>query len=264
MARGASSDNSESNRAIQVIEATLMAAADNLRDNPDRKKQIKILSLNLGIAAADIITLKLGLIGGGALATAFGSTIIFLSVVGVTYGNYRLFSEPEESIPPDVYYKEKLIEHLGIKTFEEDIKTAIDQVERLQKKNNTIRDILLQIFDDSKITIKKFSVAIAEVNNSFFMNIQNIIYKLEIFDEDDYKLRKDKHKAGTGSRQIREDNYNEYVTSIEAAIEDNEQILLMLEKFLLRIIDLKSSDSGKRKQTTEKIDELIELLNKYG
>ena len=41
--------------------------------------------------------------------------------------------------------------------FEENIKMAIDQIERLQKKNNTIRDILPQIFGDSKITIKKFS-----------------------------------------------------------------------------------------------------------
>jgi hypothetical protein len=263
MARGESSNNSESNRAIQVIGETLLSAADKLRGNPDRKKQIKILGLNLGIAAADIITLKLGLIGGGALATPFGVTIIFLSAVGVTYGNYRLFAEPEELIPPDIYYKEKLIEHLGIKTFEEDIKMAIDQVERLQKKNNTIRNILPQIFGDSKITIKKFTAAIDEVNNSFFMNIQNIIYKLDIFDEDDYKLRRDKHEARTGSQQLSEENYNEYVTSIEAAIEDNEQILLMLEKFLLRIIDLKSSDSVKRKETTEMIDGLIELLKNY-
>jgi hypothetical protein len=263
MARDGSSNNSQSNRAIQVFESTLLSAADKLRDNPERIRQIKILGLNLGIAAADIITLKLGLIGGGALATPFGVTIIFLSAVGVIYGNYRLFAEPEESIPPELYYKEKLIEHLGINTFEENIKMAIDQVDRLQKKNNTIRDILPQIFNDSEITIKKFSTSIADVNNSFFMNIQNVIYKLEIFDEYDYKSIKDKHEAGTGSRQIREDNYNEYITSIEAAIEDNEQILLMLEKFLLRIIDLKSSDSGKRKETTEKIDELIELLIKY-
>ncbi|MDD4652654.1 MAG: hypothetical protein PHQ34_10535 [Methanothrix sp.] len=262
MARDTSSNNSDSNRAIQVIEATLLSAADKLRDNPDRKKQIKILGLNLGIAAADIITLKL-LIGGGALATSFGVTIIFLSAVGVTYGNYRLFAEPEELIPPDVYYKEKLIEHLGIKTFEENTKMAIDQIERLQKKNNTIRNILPQIFGDSKITIKKFTAAIDEVNNSFFKNIQNIIYKLDIFDEDDYKLRRDHHEARTGSQQLSEENYNEYVTSIEAAIEENEQILLMLEKFVLRIIDLKSSDSGKRKQTTEMIDELIDLLDKF-
>ena len=60
MARGESSNNPESNVAIQVIESTLSAAADKLRNNPERKKQIKILGLNLGIAAADIITLKLG------------------------------------------------------------------------------------------------------------------------------------------------------------------------------------------------------------
>jgi hypothetical protein len=48
MARGESSNNLESNVAIQVIESTLSAATDKLRNNPERKKQIKILGLNLG------------------------------------------------------------------------------------------------------------------------------------------------------------------------------------------------------------------------
>ncbi|MEI8003432.1 MAG: hypothetical protein WCG94_03765 [Methanothrix sp.] len=99
MAIGRRSDNSEGNGAIMGIEATLSAAADKLRNNPDRKKQIKILGLNLGIAAADIITLKLGILGGGGLGLAFGSTIIFLSAVGVIYGNYRLFDGRGRPIP---------------------------------------------------------------------------------------------------------------------------------------------------------------------
>ena len=60
MATDGSSDNSESNGAIMGFEAMLLAAADKLRNNMDgnkeRKKQIKLLGLNLGIAAANIIT----------------------------------------------------------------------------------------------------------------------------------------------------------------------------------------------------------------
>ena len=73
----------------------------------ERETLIKLLGLNLGIAAANIITFSPGLIGlelvgASALATAFGSTIIFLSGAGLIYGNYKLLTVPEKEkeIPP--------------------------------------------------------------------------------------------------------------------------------------------------------------------
>ncbi len=266
MTRGTSSNNSEGNGAMLVLESALGAAADKIPNNPDRKKQIKILGLNLGIAAADIITLKLGLIGSGGLATAFGVTIIFLSAVGVIYGNYRLLAEPKRSIPTQEDYIEALNKHRGLKTFEETIDLAIDQIERLQKKNKNILVILPQIFGDSEITCNKFSAAIVEVKNSFFANIRNILNKLDTFDEEDYNFIRKKHEEGTVSQQIMKDKfevYNEYVTTIKAATEDNEQILLMLDKLLLRISDIKNPDSCQRDQMAETIDDLINQLKYY-
>ncbi len=265
MARGTSSNNSEGNGAMLVLESTL-SAADKIRNNPDRKKQIKILALNLGIAAADIITLKLELIGGGGLATASGITIFFLSAVGIIYGNYRLLAEPKRSIPTQEDYIEALNKHRGLKTFEETIELAIDQIERLQKKNKNILVILPQIFADSEITCNKFSAAIADVKNSFFANIRNILNKLDTFDEEDYNFIREKHAEGAVSQQIMKDKfevYNEYVTTIKAATEDNEQILLMLDKLLLRISDIKNPDRSQRDQMAQMIDDLISQLKYY-
>jgi len=272
MARDGRSNNSESNGATLGFEATLRAATDKLRNNTDRKnmdrkKLTKLLGLNLGIAAADIIAISSGLIGGeGALAAAFGSTIVFLSAVGVIYGNYRLLAEPEKSIPTAEYYIEALNKHRGLKTFEETINLAIDQIVRLQKKNKNILNILPQIFGDSEITCNKFIAAIAEVKNAFFMNIRNILNKLDTFDEEDYNFIRDRCESGAVSQQIMKDKsevYNEYVTSIKAATEDNEQILLMLDKLLLRISDLNGSDSGQRDQMAYMIDDLIKQLKYY-
>jgi len=266
MSRGISSNNPESNEAIQIIESTLGSAADKLRNNPEKKKQIKILGLNLGIAAADIITLKLELIGSGGLATAFGITIFFLSAVGIIYGNYRLLVEPKSSIPAPEDYIEALNKHRGLKTFEETIELAIDQIERLQKKNKNILVILPQIFGDSEITCNKFIASIAEVKNSFFANIRNILNKLDTFDEEDYNFVREKHAEGAVSQQIMKDKlevYNEYVTTIKAATEDNEQILLMLDKLLLRISDIKNPDISQRDQMAEMIDDLINQLKYY-
>jgi hypothetical protein len=237
----------------------------------DRKRLTKLLSLNLGIAAADIITFSPGLggvviFGGSALATAFGCTIIFLSGAGVIYGNYKLLAGHEKVIPPAEYYIEALNKHRGLKTFEETINLAIDQIVRLQKKNKNILDILPQIFGDSEITCNKFNAAIAELENAFYMNIRNIINKLDTFDEEDYNSIRKKHEAGAVSQQIMKykfEVHNEYVTSVNAATEDNEQILLMLDKLLLGISDIKCPDSGQRDQMADMIDDLINHLKYY-
>lgn len=273
MATDGKSDNSESKGAIMGLEAMLLTAADELSDSldgnkMDRKKLTRLLGLNLGIAAADIITISSGLIGSSILGTASGITIIFLSVVGVIYGNYRLLTGDEKviPIPTPEYYIEALDKHSGIKTFEEKINLVIDQIGRLQKKNKNILDILPQSFSDSEITCNKFAAAIAEVKNAFFTNIRKILNKLDTFDEQDYNFIIKKHEEGAVSDQIMKDKfevYNEYVASISAATEDNEKILLMLDKLLLRISDLNFSDSSQRDQMADTIDDLMKQLEYY-
>ncbi|NLJ21532.1 MAG: hypothetical protein GX426_00270, partial [Methanothrix soehngenii] len=115
---------------------------------------IRLLALNLGIAAANIAVFSSGLLAvdlfGSALEKAFGSAFLVLSGSGLVYGNYKLLSEPEKAIPIGAKstkedYVEALNEHRGLETFERNIDLLLDQIERLQKKNKTIRDILLQI-----------------------------------------------------------------------------------------------------------------------
>jgi hypothetical protein len=145
----------------------------------ERKKLIKLLGLNLGIAVADIITIS-GIIGGGQLATASGITIIFLTSAGLIYGNYKLHKEPEEEVIPipEPWTMEKYIEELNIyrwsKTFGKNVALLLDQIQRQQKKNKTIRDILLQKFSPREISYQKFDAVIPEVEKIFFRNIRRI------------------------------------------------------------------------------------------
>jgi hypothetical protein len=247
----------------QVIRAALIN---------DRKKLIKLLSLNLGIATADIIILsQLELVS--ALAIAFGSSIIFLSGAGLIYGNYKLFTEPEKVTLPDKPwtredYIEALNNHRGLKTFEETIDLMLDQIERLQKKNKIIRDILLQIFSASEISYKKFDAVIAEVEKIFFMNIRSILNKMNAFDEEDYNFIRKKHESRAFSQQFIEEKlkvYNEYMTFVKAATEDNEQILLKLDKLLLEISGLNCIESDQLEQMAGviEIDNLIKQAKNY-
>ena len=243
----------------------------------EREKWVRLLSLNLGIAAANIIVFSPGLIGlelgASALAAASGSTIIFLSGAGLFYGNYKLLSEPEKSIPISQIstaegYIEALNDQRELKTFEKSIELLLDQIERLQKKNKTIRDILLQIFRASEIAYKKFDAVIAEVEKIFFMNIRSILNKLNAFDEDDYNFVRSRQEAGAFSEQFMEEKlevYYEYIKFVNAATEDNEQILLKLDKLLLEISGLNSIESGELEQMAGmiEIDNLIKQAKYY-
>jgi parvulin-like peptidyl-prolyl isomerase len=231
----------------------------------DREKKIKLLGLNLGIATANIITFSQPeAILTSTLGMAFGSTIIFLSGVGLIYGNYKIFKVPEEVISIKPITPEDYIEALnnlrGLKTFEETVDLLLDQIERLQKKNKIIRNILLQNFSASEIAYKKFDAVIAEVEKIFFINIRSIINKLNAFDEEDYNFIIKKREEGAFSKQFIEEKfrvYDEYITFVKAATEYNEQILLKLDKLLLEISDLNCIE----RDQLEKLPGMIEITN---
>ena len=238
---------------------------------------IRLLALNLGIAAANIAVFSSGLLAvdlfGSALEKAFGSAFLVLSGSGLVYGNYKLLSEPEKAIPIGAKstkedYVEALNEHRGLETFERNIDLLLDQIERLQKKNKTIRDILLQIFNASEISYQKFDAVIAEVENIFFKNIRSIINKLNAFDEEAYNFIKKQRNAGAFSEEIMQEKfkvYNEYIRFVKEATEDNEQILLKLDKLLLEISGLNCIESGELEQMAGmiEIDNLIKQAKYY-
>jgi len=238
-------------------------------DRLDRKKLIKLLSLNLGIAAANIITFSpafvgLELFGASALETAASSTIIFLSGAGLIYGNYKLQPGSKSVIPPKKMTVEEYIEELtaykGLKTFEESVDLLLDQIERLQKKNKIIRNILLQNFSASEISYSKFDAVIVEVENIFFTNIRSIINKLGAFDEEDYNFILKKREEGAFSEQFIEEKfrvYNEYITFVKAATEYDEQILLKLDLLLLEISGINCIESDQ----LEKMPGMVEINN---
>ncbi len=231
----------------------------------DREKEIKLLGLNLGIAAANIIVLPEVFVVGGAFAAAFGSAFIFLSGAGLIYGNYRLLTEPKRVTSANKImtvddYIDELNTHRELKTFKKTVDLMLDQIERLQNKNKIIRDILLQIFSASEMSYKKFDGVISEVEKIFFMNIRSILNKMNAFDEEDYNFIRKKRESGDFSEQFMDEKsrvYNEYISFVKAAAENNEQILLKLDKLLLEISDINCVKSGQ----IEKMPGMIEIDN---
>ncbi|MDF0591160.1 hypothetical protein [Candidatus Methanocrinis natronophilus] len=244
----------------------------------DRERKIKLLGLNLGVAAANIIIFSpAGLIpdifAASKLIATFGISSIILSGAGLIYGNYILLKEPERSSPTRKImtsedYVERLEAHRRLKTFERNVDILLDQIDRLQNKNRIIRNILLQIFSASEMSYKKFDGVIAEVERIFFMNLRSILNKMNAFDEEDYNFVRERRESRDFSEEFMEEKikvYNEYITFVKSATEDNEQILLKLDKLLLEISGLNSVESGQLEEMAgmREIDDLIKQAKNY-
>lgn len=248
-----------------------------MRDKGSIEKIIKILCLNIGIGVVDTILFSPGLlgieiIGASAFETAFGATSIFMSIVVFVYGNYKLLIEKEKTIQVgEIETKEDCINALNQnydkKIFEKDITNILEQIEMFQKKRETIKKVLLQKFDITEISYSKFDGVISDIENVFYINIKSIINKLNAFDEDDYnRIRKDAEKKFSKSFiQTKMNIYDEYIVFVKKAIDDNEQIILKLDKLLLELSKLNSLEDGKIEDMSimKEIDDLITKIKLY-
>jgi len=241
-----------------------------------KSKVIKILGLNIGIAIIDTIVFSPGLlgiaIGTGAFATALGVTTIFMSIVIFGYGNYNLLIEKEKTIQVgEIKTKEDYINALNQnydkRIFEKDISTILEQIEMFQKKRETIKEVLLQKFDITEISYSKFDGVISDLENVFYVNIKSIINKLNSFDKKDYdRIKKEDRKFSNEFFQEKLSIYNQYITFVKKAIEDNEQIILKLDKILLELTKFNILEGGKIEDmiAMKEIDDLINKIKLYG
>lgn len=235
---------------------------------------LKIAGLNMGIAVIDTIIFSPGIFGvqmGGSSAfeTAFGATAVLMSVVVFALGNYKLLMVKEKIIQTsDIKTTEDYIDALkqnyDKKTFESDIDTILDQIKRFHKKKETIKDILLQKFSNIEMSYAKFEGTISGVENVFYVNIKSILNKLNAFDEKEYnRIKKDgaQKKFTAEFIQSKMSIYNEYISFVKNATEDNEQILLKLDKILLEISKLNSLEDGEIENMSA-MKEMDDLINK--
>lgn len=239
---------------------------------------IKILILNVGIAVVDTIIFSPGLLhirmgGTSILGTAFGATIILMSIVVFAYGNYKLLAEKEKMIQAsEIKTSEDCIEALkqsyDKKTFKKDIDNILEQIERFRNKKETIKDILLQKFSSTEMSYSKFESTVLDIENIFYMNIRSILNKLNAFDEDEYIIvsrNNGKKEFSNEILQTKLDIYNEYISFVRNAVDDNEEILLKLDRLLLEISKFNSMEDGEIENMSamKEIDELINKTKLY-
>lgn len=241
-------------------------------------KIIKLAMLNIGIAIFDIVLFSEGFMhievgGTSVFETAVGVTTMIMSVLIFAYGNYSLLSAKKARIQErEINSLEECInalkKHNIKKTFANDISIILEQTQRFSKKKQTIKEMLLQKFNSGEMSYSKFDGSVTGIETVFYMNVKSILNKLSAFDEEDYnriRVQRAQNNFSEEFMQTKLNLYNEFITFIKDAIEDNEQILLKLDKLLLELSRFSSLEDGEIENMSAmlEIDELISKTKFY-
>lgn len=249
----------------------------NRRHKVETKNIVKMIALNGGIVAANIIIFSEGLlhvkIGSSAFETAAGITAGVMSVAVFAVGNNQLlFEKPIKIQATEIKTLEDCVNALKQnrtkRTFDRDILQILEQIDRFNKKKQTIISILLQKFDQKEMSFSKFEQAVLDVENVFYMNIKSILNRIGAFDEEDYyrlNLDKDLKRFSKEFIDTKMTIYQEYITFVKNAVEDSEEILLKLDKLLFEISKFNSLEDGEIENMAamKEIDELISKTQFY-
>ncbi|WP_136605242.1 hypothetical protein [Paenibacillus dokdonensis] len=242
----------------------------------NQTKYIKLVGLILGVLVVNILVLSPGFlgveIGRNALSTAFAITLLIASALVLLYGSYVLLFKqpvvlPVKEVKTHEDYVEALNHYRHVKTLEEDITFALEQLERLKKKKATLLNVLNQRFDASELSYKKFDSVTYEVEKLFYLNVRSILNRLGVFDESEYMsvMSQKSTKFSKELLQEKRNVYNDYLSFMKSSLDTNEEILLKLDKLLLEISRLDSFEPGDidNMPCMQEIDSLIKQTKYY-
>lgn len=221
------------------------------------KQILKLVGLNLSIVLINIILFSRGFIGisfNSAFTTALGITVIIMSIAAFIFGNYnllfkspkiKLYKAAELTNPKD--YIDALEERGDKKVFATAIDTSIEQIGRLQQKQNALDTILKEYFADGEITFAKFQSVISATKDLFFNNVKKMINRITIFDYSEYLYLKSQLNGDL--YEIKNQNpkaeiYIEHIEYVKKIITDNEDILTKFDELLLEISKLDDVDEA--------------------
>lgn len=234
----------------------------------------KLIACNAALLAVNVVVFsnlffKVRLLGGGALEAAAGWTVLIMSVVVFFYGNLRILNAPvKRPDPKDTVDKITGLESCGealermgrAGTFAAKIEEMQGQVEQMGKKQELIRDILLQKFSDTEMSYQKFQTTVNSAEGVLCLNVRSVLNRIYAFDEEEYTaLARGKSRLKPAIAAQKMDIYKQYIDFVDQAVEDNDEILLRLDRLLLEISKFNSIDVGEleRMPAMKELDSLI-------
>lgn len=239
-------------------------------------KIMKLLVITGGVVVLDIIMLSPGFLGIGigrsALQTAIAVSVLLASTLGLLFGIYSVLNKQTVRIPVRPMKSQEDLEGAlkqfkGVKSLTQEISTALHQLERMHKKQETLQSVLIQRFEPSGLSFQKFAATTQQVEKLFFHNIRSMINRLHVFDEEEFQsiAKQNTSQLPPELFQEKRNVYKSHISFIRASLHMNEEILLKLDKLLLEVSRLDSMESGDIGQMSgmQEIDALIKQTQFY-
>lgn len=254
------------------------------------KTAIKLLAFNGALSIMNILFfseafLGISISGRHPFFAALGVTVIVISIILFFYINYIIL-KPTQTEAPAPAAKEKEIQTLddcmaavgeyisnNIKTFRNHLNLILSHIQRMKKKRQNIEDVLSERFDENELSYKKFLGAVINIEEIMILNIKSLLNRINVFDEEEYeKLLHDQYSkkspASDRSEQIlnsRLEIFYECKEFVQNAVDNNEEMLIRLDKLLIEISKLNSLDGEDIDQLNamKEIDDLIHNTKWY-
>lgn len=240
------------------------------------KKTLQLIGLNAGIAVVNIAAFSDLFIGldlskdiGGTLERAFGYTLIIMSILVFLVGNYKILSQQSHNtaeqydyVLEDIDTIPECIEALETckKTiFVNDVSTAMDQVQRLERKRKSLREILFQKCQAQQGELLGFQQVIDDSEKLFIENVKRMLSRMSIFDQQEYEALKNRGHMNISQEAYgaKQRMFQEHFAYIKQQIEKNEAILLEFDRLLTEISKIGDEDMADE-ETMESIRDVIQ------
>ena len=227
----------------------------------ESKRLLKRIVVNLLLILINVVVFSGAFLGVeismfNVIESIFGVSVIIFSILLFLFVNTGLLKKKKpsdaeshylrhsaEESTLDVFYNEFKKQSKNTSSiFEKNLADITKQIESFDKKKQAIDKILTEKFDANEMTYHKFKNTVEDVKTLFRSNIENVITKIKSFDEADIAV-------------TQKDISQEYHSFIRKAAENNEEIILKLDKLILEILKLKDNI----KEDVESMDAMKEL-----
>lgn len=210
-----------------------------------------IASVIAGIVLWLILSLSTGLIVAGAGLVASGLLASFLLKSASRGG------KPEETKLVDrkvIEEAAKKVRKTSPKSMKKEMRDLTTQCERMLQKAELLDKTLNEQFGSSVTTKARFASIINGVYTLYAQNVNDIIHRVEIFDEDGYEQLHRNHEQYTDAIKP----YAEQMDAVRKEIAENEEILSRIDRLLAELNKLSGSDASLK--TLPEMEELSDLI----
>ena len=240
-----------------------------------KKKIKKLLFGNLGFVCAFIVLFSPGFVGlsimdASVIRAALSVTLGIMMPVGMVVYNYKTLSVKEESgyIGTNQYSVEgiraEMKHYLGSGLFGQVARSSLDQLDKCEKMQAGVSEILDRKFDKGSLTYQKFDAIARAAQDTVLANMVNMINRMKVIDDGVYaRLLNYKHDDIPDDIQIQQlELYNKNIAAVKEQRNQNEGLIYKLDELRLELAASESVDTAGVKAYAE-IDTLIKQIEYY-